>query len=169
MEKDDNDDDDDDERFLPSKYLKSNLKSRKYKIEEDENEAEAEDCMSIPYNYPTIEEDINAQNLNEAINMWENIDYYRDPIIYNRNNINDGNIMIVNNGKIPQQKANIRRIHQLQNIINGMNENIRQYNLKINQKEDETDNLIGGDSNDDNFNKKQQVNIKKIKSCEDSI
>jgi hypothetical protein len=41
-----------------------------------------------------------------------------------------------------------------------MNENIRRYNLKIKQKEDETDSLIG-DSNDDTFGYKRQAIIKK--------
>jgi hypothetical protein len=50
-----------------------------------------------------------------------------------------------------------------------MYENIRQYNLRITQKNDELDKLIG-DSNDDYYEHKQKVIIKKkIKQHEDTI
>jgi hypothetical protein len=51
-------------------------------------------------------------------------------IVYNRNNINDIYIPLVNNGFIEQQKANISKIHKLQYIINAINEDIRQHILK---------------------------------------
>jgi hypothetical protein len=51
-------------------------------------------------------------------------------IVYNRNNINDVYIPLVNNGFIAQQKANISKIHKLQYIINVMNEDIIQSILK---------------------------------------
>jgi hypothetical protein len=51
-------------------------------------------------------------------------------IVYNRNNINDVFIPLVDNGFIAQQQANISRIHKLQHVINVMNEDIRQHILR---------------------------------------
>jgi predicted RNase H-like nuclease (RuvC/YqgF family) len=61
------------------------------------------------------------------------------------------------------------RIHKLQDNIKGMYENIRRYNLRINEKDEELDKLIN-DSNDDYYEHKQKVIIKKkIKKHEDTI
>jgi hypothetical protein len=50
-----------------------------------------------------------------------------------------------------------------------MYENIRRYNLRINEKDDELDKLIG-DSNDDYYEPKRKAIIKrKIKKHEDTI
>jgi hypothetical protein len=150
--RDDEDEEDDWENDMPIQYNYDNVKikkendnpflSKKYSskqkfypsIEEDIKEDINEDDMLIPYNYPTIEEDIKEENLNEAVNMWENTDYYRDPIIYNRNNINEVDIPIVDNRSADQQRVGISIIHQLQNIIYEMNANLRQYNQRLRRR-----------------------------------
>jgi uncharacterized coiled-coil protein SlyX len=87
-------------------------------------------------------------------------------IIYNRNDVD---IPLVYNSTVGEQQKAIIRIHKLQDIIKGMYENIRRYNLRINQKNDEQDRLIG-DSNDDYYEPKRQAIIKKkIKKHEDTI
>jgi hypothetical protein len=87
-------------------------------------------------------------------------------IIYNRNDVD---IPLVYNSTVGEQQKAIIRIHKLQDIIKGMYENIRRYNLRINQKNKELDDLIN-DSNDDYYERKNHVIIKKkIKKHEDTI
>jgi predicted RNase H-like nuclease (RuvC/YqgF family) len=63
----------------------------------------------------------------------------------------------------------IIRIHKLQDNIKGMYDNIRRYNFRINEKNEELDRLIE-DSNDDYYERKSQVIIKKeIKKHENTI
>jgi predicted RNase H-like nuclease (RuvC/YqgF family) len=92
-----------------------------------------------------------------------------DNKIYDRNNINDIVIPIVNNNNVAQQNTIISRIRELQDIIKGMNENIRQYNLKIVHKNEEKYDLIE-ERNDNSYSYKQQKIIKeKIQNNEDEV
>jgi hypothetical protein len=60
---------DDDEPFLPSKYLMNNLKSREYMVEDEDEEDEWEDDISIIYNHENINDPnlpiINNNNVNQ--------------------------------------------------------------------------------------------------------
>jgi hypothetical protein len=104
----------------------------------------------------------------------------RGPIVvnddktYNRTNINDLFIPIADNENAAQQQGIIFRIRELQAIVRGINKNIREFNLKIAQKDNERDDLIE-DGNDDTLKYRQkkiiqdkirenELEVKKIKN-----
>jgi hypothetical protein len=71
-----------------------------------------------------------------------------DDKTYDRNNINDLYIPIADNNNVAQQQGIIFRIRELQAVMRGINKNIRGFNEKIAQKDNERDDLIE-DGNDD--------------------
>jgi hypothetical protein len=89
-----------------------------------------------------------------------------DDKTYDRNNINDLEIPIVDNNNIAQQQGIIFKIRELQAITRGYNKNIRDFNNKIARKDNERDDLIE-DANDDTLKYKQRkIIVDKIRENE---
>jgi hypothetical protein len=65
-----------------------------------------------------------------------------DDKTYDRNNINDLEIPIVDNNNVAQQQGIIFKIRELQAITRGFNKNIREFDQRIAQKDNERDELI---------------------------
>jgi hypothetical protein len=89
-----------------------------------------------------------------------------DDKTYHRNNINDLVIQIPDNNNVAQQQGIIFRIQELQAITREINKNIRGFNEKIAQKDNDRDDLIE-DGNDDILKYKQKKIIQdKIRNNE---